>query len=188
MRRALAIVLALLPFPAAVQGLEPALADSRILTIVPDQLFEDSQAGKAAEARIDAASNELVAENRRLEAELEAEERNLTARRGTMPTADFRALADAFDAKAVRVRKEQDEKARQIARMREQDRQTFFNAVAPVLAEMMQSEKAVAILDRSSVFLSFDLIDVTDRAIAAVDAKLGDGGDLFETGEAAAAP
>lgn len=184
MWRALAFALALLPLAAQAQEAAPAPApESRILTVSPDRLFSETQAGKAAEARIEAATSALVAENRRIEASLEAEERELTTRRATTPPGEFRALADAFDTRTERIRGEQDAKSRRITRMREQDRQIFFKATVPILAKMMQEEGAVAILDRGSVFLSFDLIDVTDRAIAAIDAELGDGGTLFETGE-----
>jgi len=184
MLRTLVTILALLPVWAMAQAV-PAADDSAILTIVPDRLFAETKAGRAAEAKLEAASQTLMTENRRIEAELEGEERDLTARRDTVPTTDFRQMADAFDAKAERIRGEQDAKSRRITRMREEERQIFFKAAVPVLASLMQEEGAKAILDRSSVFLSFDLIDVTDRAIARVDAELGDGTALYDQDGAA---
>ncbi|WP_128253988.1 OmpH family outer membrane protein [Falsirhodobacter deserti] len=179
MWRAIAFALSLLPLQATAQG-APSSERSAILTIVPERLYDETRAGKTVEERAEEASRALMAENRRIEAELEAEERELTQKRDTLPPDQFRTLADAFDAKAERIRDEQDAKSRRIARMREQDRQLFVQAAIPVLAELMHREGAVAILDRSSVFLSFDLLDVTDRAIRTVDEKLGDGATIFE--------
>lgn len=178
MLRALALSLALLPCVAGAQEV-PRSAGSAILTILPDRLFAETKAGKTSEARIAAAGDALAAENRRIEAEMEAEERDLTARRSVMPDADFRVLADAFDAKAERTREEQGAKLRAITRMREQHRQAFIQAIGPILGKFMRDEGAVAILDRGSVLVSFDEIDVTDKAIAAIDAQLGTAEDLF---------
>ncbi|WP_435168030.1 OmpH family outer membrane protein [Falsirhodobacter sp. 1013] len=178
MLRALLLVLALWPATVVAQTPEAA-AESPILTVVPDRLFDEARAGKAAQTRLDDATRALMVENRRMEAELEAEERDLTAKRDTMPPAEFRKLADAFDAKAERTRTEQDAKSRRLTRMREEDRQAFFKAALPVLAQLMQDEGALAILDRGSVFVSFDLIDVTTEAIARLDTALGDGAELF---------
>lgn len=176
MLRALCLCLALLPVAAAAQE----AGDSAILTIVPDRLFTETQAGKAASARFEAASRALVGENRSIEAALEAEERGLTGRRAVTSPEEFRRLADAFDTKVDGIRDAQDAKSRDLTRLRDADRQAFYEASIPVLAEMMQQTGAVAILDRSSVFLSFDLIDVTDQAIRQIDAKLGDGVDVFD--------
>jgi hypothetical protein len=46
----------------------------------------------------------------------------------------------------------------------------------------MQQMGAFAILNRSAVVLAFDSIDVTDRAIKALDEKLGDGSAQGATG------
>jgi Skp family chaperone for outer membrane proteins len=156
---------------AAVQG--PAMVP--VVVIDPDRLFRESAFGRASAARVSAEQAALVAENRRLEAELEAEERDLTARRATLPPEEFRALATAFDAKAEGIRKAQAEKDRAITESRQADQQRFLQVAAPELARMMSDMGAVAMLDKQVVFLSFDSIDVTDRAIVRINAALGDG-------------
>lgn len=161
----------------------PALAGPRLsipaaaplLVIDPDRLFRESAFGRASAARISADQAALVAENRRLEAQLEAEERDLTERRATLPPEEFRALAAAFDQKAEGIRNAQAQKDRAILERRQADQQRFLQVAAPELAQMMAEMGAVAMLDKQVVFLSFDTIDVTDRAIARIDAMLGDG-------------
>jgi Skp family chaperone for outer membrane proteins len=146
-----------------------------IVVIDPERLFRESAFGRASETRISTEQAALVAENRRLEAELEAEERDLTERRPALPPEEFRALAAAFDLKAEAIRSAQAGKDRAITESRQADQQRFLQAAAPELAQMMADMGAVAMLDKQVVFLSFDSVDVTDRAIARIDARLGDG-------------
>lgn len=173
--RALACVLAF-----ALAGIAPAAfaqqaeVKSAVLTVDPDRLFTESEFGKAAIARLEAAQQRLLAENKKLESELEAEEKDLTERRPTLPAADFRKLADAFDIKAEDIRAARLAKSRNLTSQRDADRQKFLGAIVPVLGNLMGEMGALVILDKKTVFLSFDRVDVTDLAIARIDALLGD--------------
>lgn len=157
---------------------EAPLANWPVLVLRQDDLFEQSAFGRASSARIEAANAALLSENREIESALEVEERDLTLRRGTLPPADFQALSEAFNAKVEGIRAAQDAKSREIARTRDDDRQRFLQAAVPVLAAIMQEEGAQAILDEQAVVLSFDRIDITAKAIARIDASIGDGGTL----------
>ncbi|QUS35446.1 OmpH family outer membrane protein [Falsirhodobacter algicola] len=181
MWKALALICAFLPGGLAAQeAATPPPRSSAILTIVPDRLFEETQAGKTAAARFEQRSRDLLTENRGIEADLTAEEQELTERRATTAPQDFHVLSEAFDKKVEKIREEQDAKSRALTRLRDADRKAFFQAAIPVLANLMEEEGALAILDRGSVFLSFDLIDVTDRAIAQIDTQLGDGASIYD--------
>lgn len=158
--------------PAAAGG---AAVPTPVLVIRQDQLFGNSAFGRASQARLDAASAALIAENRRIEGELEAEERALTDRRASLPTAEFRALADAFNEKVERIRAEQDAKSRELARNRDEDRKRFIEFALPVLAELLRDRGAAVIIDQQAVFLSIDTVDITDEAVARIDARIGNG-------------
>lgn len=161
------------PAPAQTSTLVP-----QVLTLDQDRFYAGSLYGKALEAKSQATSQALAAENRQLEADLAAEEADLTQKRATMAAAEFQTLADAFDAKVEKLRKDQSAKADALQAQREAGRATFFQNAVPVLADLMRQLGAYAILDHSAVVLAFDSIDVTDRAIAAVDAQIGDGSKL----------
>lgn len=172
-------LLALLAAPLTLAAQETAAPrPSPVLTITQDRLFSGTLYGKAIQARIEAESRALQAENRRIEADLEAEESRLTTQRATLPPDEFRALAEAFDAKVEGIRSAQDAKARAVTRQADAGRQLFFETAVPVLAALMNEMGAVVILNKDAIILSFGKIDVTDRAIARIDAVLGDGTDL----------
>jgi Skp family chaperone for outer membrane proteins len=168
---ALLAVLLAVPRPAGAQEALP----SAILTIDQDRLFIESRFGKASRERELNAARALEAENARIEADLVAEEQELTRRRSVLPADEFSALATTFDEKVVRIRAEQDAKARDLARARDGDRQEFFRAVAPLLGDLLVERQAALIIDKSATIISLTAIDVTDAAIARVDAALGSG-------------
>ena len=177
-------------FLALIGAALPALSQQvpQVLTLDQDRMFADSMFGRAITARIEAAAQNLASENRRIEAELEAEERELTDQRPTMEPAAFRALGTAFDAKAERLREEQAAKGRALSRDRDEQRQRFLQAAVPVLADLMGEMGALVILDQAAIVLSFDRIDVTDAAIARLDQVLGDGSTLTEPAPALPSP
>ena len=180
-----ALLVAAAASPALSQGEAPVMGDlrSQIATIQPDQLFARTAYGQAMQARGAEAANALQEENRRIETALEAEERALTDRRRSMAPEAFRTLAEAFDTKVEGIRTAQEAKSRTLKRQAEEDRQRFFETALPVLADLMGEIGAVALLDKAGIVLSLEAIDITDRAVARIDAVLGDGSSL-ETGAA----
>lgn len=160
------------------QEMQIGAPQSGILTIQPDRLFSESAFGQRVTRELEAEGAVLTAENRRIEAELRAEEQDLTQRRPSMDPEAFRTLADAFDKKVQETRRTQDQKLREITQMGETARREFFVASLPILQGIMRDSGAGAILDNSSVFLSSEAADVTDLAITRIDAVLGDGADL----------
>ena len=180
-RKALAVLAALLlaavPVSAVAQTTPatPTVQPSPVLTLDQDRLFQASAYGQRVAHDIDAAAAALTMENREIEAQLATEEKDLTTRRAAMTAAEFRPLADAFDAKVVAIRAAQEEKLVALNGLRDLERQAFYRAAAPVLGDLVRDAGAVAILDARAVFLSADRIDVTDEAIALVDRLLGAG-------------
>ncbi|MCC6304506.1 MAG: OmpH family outer membrane protein [Rhodobacteraceae bacterium] len=145
-----------------------------LLTIDPERLFTGSKLGRRMTAELETALRDLGAENRRIEAALAAEERDLTERRKTLSPEEFRPLAEEFDRRVEGIRAAQDAKSRALNRRRDEDRQRFLETALPVLAQILGEAGASVILDRRAVFLSFDEIDITDRAIERLDATLPD--------------
>jgi Skp family chaperone for outer membrane proteins len=173
MRRGLrlAVLIAALAGPAGGQSPQLGLPPP-VLIIDADRLLAESAFGSAVAAEVEAAVRELTEENRRIEAELLAEERALTERRAALSPDEFRPLADAFDAKVERLRAEQDEKERALAEVGEAGRQRFFAAAVPILSDIVRERGALVLLERREVFLSADAIDITDEAIVRIDAAL----------------
>lgn len=185
---ALAVGFAGLPLLAQAGGPGAGAPQAPVLMLDQGRLFAESRFGRALQADLDAEAAALLTESRRIDAALEEEERSLTARRSAMSPEEFRAAADDFDRRVEELRGAQEAKSRALTRRRDEDRQRFFQAAVPVLGQMMAEAGALVLLDKESVILSFEGIDLTDAAIARMDALLGDGKALPQAPLAPAAP
>ncbi len=150
---------------------------SLLLTIHSDRMFSESEYGQRIAREMEGRSAVLMAENRRIEAELRAEELDLAERRSTTDPDAFRALAQSFDQKVQETRSTQEAKFLEITNARDEARREFRQTSIPILEQIMSETGAAAILEQSTVLLSADSIDVTDLAIARIDAILGEGLD-----------
>lgn len=157
---------------------QAAVIQSSVVTIDQEQIYTGTAYGKALQAAFEVETAALIAENRKIDAALEAEERGLTDQRATMTAEAFRPLAEAFDKKANELRNAQEVKSRELTRNRDEKRQTFFQNVAPILGDYMVERGAVAILDKGAIVVSLGSIDITDAVIARIDETLGDGSTL----------
>ena len=155
------------------------VVQSLLLTLAPEVLYTQSDFGRRIAREIEEESAALAAENRSIEAELTAEERELTDLRDTLAPDEFRTRAEAFDEKVQRLRREQDEKARVLGQRNEEARRALLTAVQPVLLQLMAESNAVAVLDRRAVLLSVEAVDITEQAIQRVNAEFGEGADIL---------
>lgn len=175
-RRALCLGALVLPGAALAQSL--GIPQVPVVVLDRDRLYAGSAFGQRILRDIEAASRALQTENRRIESELSQEEQRLTDQRATMDTAEFRILAQDFDARVEAIRRAQEVKALAITQQAEQAQAVFFEVAGPVLQRLAVEAGALVILDRRSVIASADQIDITDLAIARINAQLGEGEGL----------
>lgn len=159
----------------AIDTFEPGRVQSPVLTVDSERLFLDSLFGQRIIAQIQIETEAFNAEQRRLEAALTEEERSLTLRRPAMSVEDFRAEADDFDTRVQSIRNAQDAKQRSLQLMLGQGREQFLSVATPTLGRLMIESGAAVLMDRRNVIISATAVDVTDAAIAAINAAIGDG-------------
>ncbi|WP_424932134.1 OmpH family outer membrane protein [Amaricoccus macauensis] len=165
--------IALVPGVSAAQSQDtPAVAP--FLFINQERILVDSEAGKALLAQEETERTRLVAEARSIDAAFEAEERELTEKRKTLPAAEFAELAEDFDARVVAARQRQDERSDALAQELERARRQFFAEVAPLLVQFMDRHGASAIFDENSVLLADQRLNITDAVIEEIDAAYSD--------------
>ena len=147
-----------------------------------DEFFARSDYGVKVAEDYAAAGSDLAAENRQIEAELIAEEKALADKRPEIPQPEFRAMADAFDAKVQQIRSTQDAKIRALGQESEAAKARFFEIALPVIEEIMRERGAVVMIDRDSTILSIRAIDITAEAIARINrvSQAADGATIEE--------
>ncbi len=176
--RALAVIAVMvLAWVMASTGLAAAPVTGGIFTLNQDRLYTQSAFGKRVALEIAKRRAEITDENTKFEAELKAEELDLTHKRPTLDPVKFRKLADAFDAKVVKIRKDQATKGAELSHWADAERKRFFVRAFRILLGMAQELGAEVILDERSTIISSQDIDLTSRAVKRVDKELGDGAD-----------
>lgn len=153
---------------------QPPQAPAQVLLIDQDRLFSGSVFGQAVGGVIDRVGRDLSAQNREIEDVLTQEEQRLTELRSSLSIEDFRLRAAEFDARVVEIRSEQDAKNRALGAYAEAARQRFLVIMGPILIDLMRRSGAEVLMDRRAVIFARDDIDITDEAIAAIDAALAD--------------
>ncbi|UAB90444.1 OmpH family outer membrane protein [Ruegeria sp. SCSIO 43209] len=170
------LVLVAVAMPLGAQQLGVPQTD--VLTISSERLFADSAFGQRVFREIEAESTLLAEENERIVAQLSKEEKYLTEKRSDLSADEFRPLAEAFDEKVQSHRDGQRAKLDALARRGEEARGQFFEMAQPVLIELLREFGASIVIERSNVVLSTDASDITNAAIARIDAAIGDGATL----------
>jgi len=161
-----ALFLAVLP----ANGQDLGRVVSPVLVVDTERVFQSSQIGQKITADLEAKLAALVAENRIIEEDLVAEELALTQQRATLDPVAFRALADLFDQKVQEIRSAQDQKQRELQLLQEAENNLFLDSIGPILSAIGRERGAYVVLDRRSVLLSADTIDITQEAIARLNA------------------
>ena len=146
-------------------------ASAPFLIINQEQILTGSEVGKQLLADEERERDTLRSEARSLDAAFEAEERRLTEQRPDLDPAEFRRLSDAFDARVVQARRDQDSRSAALAQEFDQRRRAFYARVAPVLVMLMDRYGAKAIFDENSVLLADQTLNITEAVIAEIDAK-----------------
>lgn len=148
---------------------------SSVLLLNQDRLLTASLYGQRIQREVEAAGSQLAAENRRIEARLTEEELQLTQRRGQMSADEFRPLAEEFDTRVEAIRAAQEAKGRALQAQAEAAQASFFDLVVPILVDLLRQRGAGVMIDSRAVLLSVEGVDITDEAIARVDAQIGEG-------------
>ena len=130
-----------------------------------DRIFAESELGQILEARLEALRDDLVAENNTIFADLEAEEKELTALKATLSSEAFSVKADAFDAKVIAIRAEQKAKSEMVQQTHEASVRDFEQSLNAVLTEIAQEVRAVAVFERKQIYLMSGSIDISLEAI-----------------------
>ncbi|WP_439138255.1 OmpH family outer membrane protein [Roseicyclus sp.] len=177
------LALALSPLAVAAQIAQgaqvapPDTAAPAIAIIDQERMLTGSRYGQRIQQEVEEAGAALVAENRRIEAQLSEEELRLTALRATMPADEFRPLAQDFNQRVEGIRAAQEAKSRALQAQAEAARVQFFELAFPVLVDLMRMRGAVVLMDNRAVLLSVEGIDITEAAILRIDTEIGAGGD-----------
>ena len=155
-----------LPVSAQLSVLTSDVAKSYILVLSQDDLFKKSVPGRALLQVFEEKKAKLVAEANEIEQKFIAEEKSLTEKRALLEVDDFQILADEFDIKVEKMRKNRADKDKKLQKDLVAWRKNFVQIVLPIIREQMSQFGAVVVLDTKTRGLIYDQkVDVTELVI-----------------------
>lgn len=140
-----------------------------VLVLNQERLLRDSEAGRRVLEQEQALRMAHQAEGERLDAELEAEERQLAEQRDRLPAEEFQAKAVAFDAKVVRIRQDHAEKSEALGTQIETARKDFFAKIVPIVAQIMAERGASLVFEQRNILFTGPGVDITGDVIERID-------------------
>lgn len=155
----------------SVVGLNSGKLIFPVLVFDRARVLSSSQIGRDLDTQVAEQRAALLAENEEIYADLEAEEQELAEIRGSLSEEAFRARAQAFDDKVVKVRAAQDAKAEDIQTLYEEGLAGIEQEMNSVLTGIARDFSAVLMFERSQVYLMSGAIDVSQIAIDRLDAR-----------------
>jgi Skp family chaperone for outer membrane proteins len=164
------------PETSTTQTQQGGQRQASVLVLDQDRLFDTSLFGQRAEFEFQIALRQLNEENLQIAADLSAEEQRLTDLRDTYPVEEFRLLTREFNDNVQLIRARQNAKTLDLQAQRDAVRARFFDAIIPILGQMIEDQNADAILDARGILLWGDHADITELARVRVDEALGQGG------------
>ncbi len=158
--------------PAQPLPLAPAISQS-VLVLSQERLLRDSKKGQLLLQQEEQIKAERDEAGRALETELEAEERDLAARKPEIDPKEFEGLAAAFDARVVEIRQADARSAEELAVEFEAKRKAFFAEVVPIVAAIMEERSALLVFEQRTVLFTGANVDITNDVIARMDKAAG---------------
>ena len=147
---------------------------SAIAVLDQESLFSETYWAKNILKNVEKKVNELAAENRFIEDELELEEFNLTKVRKITAKIEFDVLAIEFDNKVKKIRDQQSLKQREINNYLNENRKLFFEKITPILLNYIDELGIEVLLNKDTVALASLGSDITQSAINRINEKLDD--------------
>lgn len=170
----LALVLFAFAQVSFAQTAYPTVFPKSILLLDQERLFAETDLGKAILQKVIDQRVTLITENRAIDLSFETEELRLTEQRATLSGEEFQKLAEDFDLRVQAAREAQLQKGRELQAEFDRAPAEFMALAAPHLTSLMQKYQASALLDRRSVLLFDQKMDITVEAIRLLNAAMAE--------------
>jgi outer membrane protein len=136
------------------------------------RLVSQSDAGKSISSQLEARAKSLQAEAASIEKSLMAEEQTLVAEQAKTKPADFEPKRKAFEAKINSTRESLLKKNQALENARAKALSELQKHIANISANIADQKKLRIIIDRASVVIVEQNLDVTAEALSQLNAKV----------------
>ena len=171
------LIAATLAMFAAFMVANPAFAQTRVLIVDSARVEAESKAGKDVASKLKAIAEQISNELKPTQDALAKEQKSLNDKMAPLNEAAIRsdkALIDRFNSFQKRSQEfavKQQTRAAELELTRRDAGTKYFQALQPVLKEVIEEKGADVVLERSSVVFAGKAVDITEEVITKLDAS-----------------
>lgn len=154
-----------------------AAAQTTVIVVDNAKVLRDSRAGKDIQAKITSIENQMKAELEPTAKSLESQGKSIQAKTANMTPeamradASLRAEAESYQQKLVDLSNQRNQRAAELALTERSAYSAFYEALKPVLDEVMRERNAQILLNASDVVVAAPTVDVTATVIQKLDSR-----------------
>ncbi len=148
-----------------------AAAGCPILVVDMNRIQRDSAVGRSVREQVEGFRKKMRDKYESARAGLRRDEAELTRLRQTLPRAEFDARVSKFEARVRDFKRDQAADNAKINQFLATANEIVRKRIEPILQKLMRERGAPVILHRHSVVAAVNALDVTEEAIALLDAE-----------------
>ena len=158
--------------PAAAPAIADGPAIPGLCVISIDSAISSSTVGRYVSERMNQIVAQVKAELGPENTAIETEGRALDAARPTLAAATFQSRAQALQARISNLRQKADLRQREVQATEQKSVNRIAQELDPIARQLYQQHRCSALLDKRSVMMNNPDMDLTNQAVAGLNAKI----------------
>ena len=149
-----------------------AYSQDKIATLDIVQLLKDSKAALSMKDQLTAVAKRYSEEDQKKQKAIQKQEEELLRQKSTLTPEAFLDRKNSFEKKVIEFNKNSQNKRRALAKAEKEAVNKIEDEVEAIVKDMIETEKITAVFRKTSVILSDNSIDITQKVVDELNKKL----------------
>ena len=135
-------------------------------------ILNESEAGKKAQTSLKKKLNDGISTLNKREKSIQDEEKNIISKKKIVTPEEYKKLVNELRSKVSKLQKDREKLFKDIAAQRTKARNDLLRNLNPIIKDYMQEKKIRYVMDKKSLILADESLDITKDIIGLLNKKL----------------
>ena len=135
-------------------------------------ILNESEAGKKAQATLKKRLNDGIASLNKREKSIQDEEKNIISKKKIVTPEEYKKLVNELRTKVSKLQKDREKLLKNIAEQRTKAKNDLLRNLNPIIKDYMKEKKIRYVMDKKSLILADESLDITNDIIGLLNKKL----------------
>lgn len=135
-------------------------------------ILNESEAGKKAQATLKKKLNDGIASLNKREKSIQDEEKNIISKKKIVTPEEYKKLVNELRTKVSKLQKDREKLLKNIAEQRTKAKNDLLRNLNPIIKDYMKEKKIRYVMDKKSLILADESLDITNDIIGLLNKKL----------------